>query len=127
MPRTSLTKLELQIMETFWSRGPCSVREIQESFPESSRPAYTTIQTTVFRMETNGALRCVKWIANAKIFEAAVPRTEVGTRMWDDLLAFFGGGAKPVMNHLIEAGRLTLDDVREAEQALRKAARRKNK
>lgn len=125
MARTTLTKLELQIMEAVWSRGACSVREIQEAFPEKSRPAYTTIQTTVYRLEGKSALRCVKRISNANIFEAALSRDEVGSRMIDDLLALFGGGTKPVMAHLIESGKLTLDDVKEAEQELLKLARRK--
>jgi len=125
MARTTLTKLELQIMETFWNRGPCAVREVQEAFPEDSRPAYTTVQTTVYRLENKGALRCVKRISNANIFEAAISRDDVGSRMIDDLFALFGGGTKPVMAHLIESGKVTLDDIKEAEQALRKLARKK--
>jgi BlaI family penicillinase repressor len=125
MAKTSLTKLELQIMEAVWSGGSCSVREIQETFPEKSRPAYTTIQTTVYRLENKGALRCVKRISNANIFEAAISRDDVGGRMLDDLLALFGGGSKPVMAHLIGSGKLTLEDVKEAEQELRKIARGK--
>ena len=125
MARTTLTKLELQIMETFWNRGPCAVREVQEAFPEDSRPAYTTVQTTVYRLENKGALRCVKRISNANIFEAAISRDDVGSRMIDDLFALFGGGTKPVMAHLIESGKITLDDIKEAEQALRKLARKK--
>ena len=125
MAKTILTKLELQIMDAVWTLGPCSVREIQEKFPTRSRPAYTTIQTTVYRMETKGALRCVKRIGNANIFEAAVSRDEVGGRMIDDLLALFGGGTRPVMAHLIDSGKLTLDDIKAAEQAL-KAKRSKS-
>ena|SRR5579872_2493091 len=125
MARTTLTKLELQIMEAVWNRGPCSVREIQEAFPEPSRPAYTTVQTTVYRMESKGALSCVKRISNANIFEAAVSRDEVGSRMIDEILALFGGGTRPVMAHLIESGKLTLDDVKEAEQELRKLSKKK--
>jgi predicted transcriptional regulator len=124
MPLPKLTKLELQIMETFWSRGACSVREVQEAFPEPGRPAYTTVQTTVYRLETKGALRCTKRISNANIFEAAISRTEAQSRLIDDLLALFGGGTKPVMAHLIQSGKLTLEDVKEAEQALRKLARK---
>jgi len=123
---TRLTKLELQIMEAVWDRGPCSVREVQESFPEPSRPAYTTVQTTVYRLENKGVLRCVKRISNANIFEAAISRDEVGNGMIDDILALFGGGTRPVMAHLIESGKLTLDDVKEAEQELRKLARKKH-
>ncbi|HTS29878.1 MAG TPA: BlaI/MecI/CopY family transcriptional regulator [Bryobacteraceae bacterium] len=124
MTLPKLTKLELQIMETFWNRGACSIREVQEAFPEKGRPAYTTVQTTVYRLETKGALRCVKRIGNANIFEAAISRTQAQSRLIDDLLALFGGGARPVMAHLIQSGKLTLDDVKEAEQALRKLARK---
>src|ERR1039457_5083055 len=124
MPLPKLTKLELQIMETFWNRGACSVREIQEAFPEPGRPANTTVQTTVYRLEGKGTLRCVKRISNANIFEAAISRSEAQSRLIDDLLALFGGGTKPVMAHLIQSGKLTLDDVKEAEQALRKLARK---
>jgi predicted transcriptional regulator len=123
MPLPKLTKLELQIMETLWNRGACSVREIQEGFPEPGRPAYTTVQTTVYRLEGKGALRCVKRISNANIFEAAITRSEAQSRLIDDLLALFGGRTKPVMAHLIESGKLTMEDVKEAEQALRKLAR----
>ena len=126
MSLPKLTKLELRIMETFWNSGACSVREIQEAFPEPGRPAYTTVQTTVYRLEGKGALRCVKRISNANIFEAAISRSEAHSRLIDDLLALFGGGTKPVMAHLIQSGKLTLDDVKEAEQALRKLARKDN-
>ena len=124
MPLPKLTQLELKIMETFWSRGPCSVREIQEAFPESGRPAYTTVQTTVYRLERKKALRLVKRISNANIFEAAVSRDAAHGRLIDELLDLFGGRPKPVMAHLIETGRLTLEDVKEAEQELRKLARK---
>jgi BlaI family transcriptional regulator, penicillinase repressor len=119
-----LTKLELQIMETLWNRGACSIREVQEAFPEARRPAYTTVQTTVYRLEAKKALRCIKRISNANIFEAAISRDEAQGRLIDELLGLFGGRAKPVMAHLIESGKLTLDDVKEAEQALRKLARK---
>ena len=116
LPR--LSKLELQIMEALWSRGACSIREIQEAFPERNRPAYTTIQTTVYRLETKKALRRVKKISNAHIFEAVVSRQAAQRRLIDELLGLFGGRTQPVMAHLIESGRLTLEDVREAERAL---------
>jgi BlaI family penicillinase repressor len=119
-----LTKLELQIMEALWERGRCSVREIHEAFPDSGRPAYTTIQTTVYRLERKQALRCVKRISNANIFEAVVSRDEAQGRLIDDLLSLFGGRARPVMAHLVETGKLTLDDVKEAEQTLRNLARK---
>jgi len=120
MPVPKLTKLELTIMEALWNRGASSIREIQEAFPERNRPAYTTIQTTVYRLEAKAALRRVKKISNAHIFEAVVSRNAAQRRMIDDLLSFFGGRSQPVMAHLIESGKLTLDDVQEAEQTLRK-------
>src|SRR3954464_285116 len=119
MALPKLTKLELQIMEALWSRGPSSIREIQEAFPERNRPAYTTVQTTVYRLETKKALRRVKKISNAHIFEAVVSRQAAQRRLIDELLGLFGGRTQPVMAHLIESGRLTLEDVREAERALR--------
>ena len=116
LPR--LSKLEMQIMEALWSRGACSIREIQEAFPERNRPAYTTIQTTVYRLEGKKALRRVKKISNAHIFEAVVSRQAAQRRLIDELLSLFGGRTQPVMAHLIESGKLTLEDVREAERAL---------
>jgi len=113
-----LTKLELQIMEALWTKGPSSVREIQESFPARKRPAYTTVQTTVYRLEVKKALRRVKKIATALIFEAAVSRGAAERRLIDELLGLFGGRSRPIMAHLIESGSLTLDDVREAEKLL---------
>ena len=122
LPR--LTRLELQIMEALWSRGTASIREIQEAFPEPDRPAYTTVQTTVYRMERKKVLRRVKKISNAHIFEATMSRHAAQRRLIDELLGFFGGRTQPVMAHLIESGRLTLDDVREAEKAVKKLARK---
>jgi BlaI family penicillinase repressor len=115
-----LTKLELQVMEALWEKGACSVREIQEGFPEPDRPAYTTVQTTVYRLERKKALRCVKRISNANIFEAAMSRADAQRRLIDELLALLGGHAKLVMAHLVESGELTLADIKEAEKALRK-------
>jgi BlaI family penicillinase repressor len=105
-------------MEALWSLGPCSVREIQESFPAKKRPAYTTVQTTVYRLEVKGALRRIKKISTALIFEAAVTREAAERRLIDDLLALFGGRTRPIVAHLIESGSLTLDDIRDAEKAL---------
>ncbi len=105
-------------MEALWTRGPCSVREIQESFPARKRPAYTTVQTTVYRMETKKALRRVKKIATAFIFEAAVSREQAERKLIVDLLGLIGGRSRPIMAHLIETGSLTIDDVREAEKIL---------
>jgi len=116
LPR--LSKLELQIMEALWSRGASSIREIQQAFPVRDRLAYTTIQTTIYRMEKKKVLRRVKKISNAHIFEAVISRHAAQRRLIDDLLGLFGGRTQPVMAHLIESGRLTLNDVREAERAL---------
>src|SRR5580700_4890457 len=122
MPLPKLSKLELQIMEALWGRGPCSVREIQESFPAKKRPAYTTVQTMVYRLEVKKALRRTKKIATALIFEAAVSREAAERRLIDELLSVFGGRSRPIVSHLIESGALTLEDVREAEQALLRLA-----
>ena len=119
MAATRLTKLELQIMEVFWTRGACPVREVQEAFPEVGRPAYTTIQTTVYRLEAKGAVRIVKRISNANIFEPVISRDEGQGRLVDELLALLGGKTKPVMAHLVKTGQLTLADIQEAERALR--------
>ena len=111
-------------MEIFWKGGACSVREVQEGFPQKNRPAYTTVQTTIYRLERKKALRCVKRIANANIFEAAITRDHAQRRLVDELLALFGGHAKPVMACLIESGKLTLEDVQEAEKDIRRLARK---
>jgi BlaI family penicillinase repressor len=124
VPLPRLTRLELQIMEALWSRGSASIREIPEAFPESARPAYTTVQTTVYRLERKKVLRRVKKISNAHIFEATVSRNAAQRRLIDELLGFFGGRTQPVMAHLIESGKLTLDDVREAEKAVKKFAKK---
>ena len=124
MPLPRLTKLELQIMEALWTLGASSIREIQEAFPERKRPAYTTIQTTVYRLEGKGAVKRVKKISNAHIFEASVSRDAAQGRLIDELLSLFGGRTQPVVAHLIESGKLTLDDVQEAEKTLRKLARK---
>jgi BlaI family transcriptional regulator, penicillinase repressor len=108
-------RLELRIMEALWQRGACSVREVQEAFPARKRPAYTTIQTIMYRLEDKNALRRVRKIGNAHIFEAAVSRDIAHRRVIDNLLGMFGGRAQPVMAHLIESGRLTRKDLKEAE------------
>ena len=124
MAEPKLTKLELQIMEALWTQGQASIRDIQETFPEKHRPAYTTVQTTVYRLEAKKALRRVKKVGNFHIFEAAVSRTAAQRRLVDDLLALFGGRTQPVMAHLIESGKLTLEDIKEAEKILRRLARK---
>jgi predicted transcriptional regulator len=124
MTEPKLTKLELQIMEALWTQGQASIREIQETFPEKGRPAYTTIQTTVYRLEGKKAIRRVRKVGNFHIFEPAVSRDAAEQRLIDDLLALFGGRTQPVMAHLIESGKLTLEDVKEAGKVLRKLARK---
>src|SRR5262245_27145055 len=124
MPLPKLTRLELQIMEALWSKGALPIREIQEAFPEKSRPAYSTVQTTVYRLEAKGAVQRVKKISNAHIFEALVSRRAAQGRLIDELLGLFGGRTQPVMAHLVESGKLTLDDVQETEKLLRKLAKK---
>jgi BlaI family transcriptional regulator, penicillinase repressor len=124
MALPKLTALELQIMEALWTQGKLSIREIQESFPEPNRPAYTTVQTTVYRLEDKGAVRRAKKISNAHIFEAVVSRQAARGRLIDDLLSLFGGRTQPVMAHLVETGKLTLDDVHETEKLLNDLARK---
>ena len=127
MPNPKLTKLELQIMEALWTRGSASIREIQEAFPEKSRPAYTTVQTTVYRLESKKAVRRARKMGNFHIFEPVISRNTAQRRLIDDLLALFGGRTQPVMAHLIESGRLTLEDVKEAERTLRKLEKEQSK
>ena len=124
MGRPKLTKLELQVLEGLWQKGACSVREILETFPEQGRPAYTTVQTVVYRLERKKALRCVKKISNANIFEAVISRKDAERRLVDELLGLFAGRAKLVMAHFVESGELTLKDVKEAEKALLKQSKK---
>jgi BlaI family penicillinase repressor len=119
-----LSKLEFEIMEALWTRGEASIREIQEAFPAKNRPAYTTIQTTIYRMEVKNIVRRVRKVGNFHIFAASVSRSAAQSRLIDDLLALFGGRTQPVMAHLVESGKLTLEDVKEAEKALRKLERK---
>jgi BlaI family penicillinase repressor len=124
VPEPKLSKLEFQIMEVLWTQGEASIREMQEAFPEKRRPAYTTIQTTVYRLETKNVVRRVRKVGNFHIFAATVTRSRAQRRLVDDLLALFGGRTQPVMAHLVESGKLTLEDVKEAERALRKLERK---
>jgi BlaI family transcriptional regulator, penicillinase repressor len=128
MPLPKLTKLELQIMELLWSKGPSSIREIQEAFPARAKgappPAYTTVQTIVYRLEWKKAVRRTKKIGNAHVFEAVISPNSVQHRMIDDLLGFFGGRALPIVAHLIDSGKLTPDEVREAQKSLRDLAKK---
>ena len=123
MASPKLTRLELQIMDALWTHGASSVREIQERFPDKDRPAYTTVQTMVYRLEAKKAVRRVKKVGNFHVFEAAVSRDLAQRKLIDDLLALFGGRTQPVMAHLIESGKLTLADIKEAEKTLRQLER----
>ena len=125
MPLPRLSNLEMQILESLWKHGASSVREIQEQFAAKKRPAYTTVQTMVARLEAKGAVRRAGKASAAFIFEAAIPRDVARRRLIDDFLAVFGGETQPVMTHLIESGRLTLDDVQEAEKHLRELLKKK--
>lgn len=120
MPAPKLSKLEFQIMEALWFGGELSIREILEAVPGKRKPAYTTIQTTVYRMEAKQVVRRIKKVGNFHIFAASISREAAQRRLIDELLALFGGRSQPVMAHLIESGKLSMDDVREAEKLLRK-------
>ena len=124
MTEPRLSKLEFRIMETLWAKGDSSIREIQESLQEKRRPAYTTIQTTVYRMEAKGVVQRVKKVGNFHVFAATISRDSAQRRLIDDLLAIFGGRSQPVMAHLIESGKLSLEDVKNAEMALRNLSRK---
>jgi predicted transcriptional regulator len=122
MPK--LSKLELKIMDALWSKGELCVRDIQEAFPERNRPAYTTVQTMLYRLEIKGAVRRARKIGNAHIFEAIVSKNAAQRKLVDELLGLFGGRAQPLMAHLIEAGKLNLEDVEDARKELRKLAKK---
>jgi predicted transcriptional regulator len=113
-----LTKFEMEIMDALWTLGSASVREIQEQLPERKRPAYTTVQTIIYRLEEKGAVRRVKKVGNAHIFEPLVTRKAAARRLVDELLDFFGGSPRGLMAQLVETGKLTLDDVRDLESTL---------
>ena len=118
MATRRLSKLEYRVMEALWTRGELSIREIRESFPARKMPAYTTVQTTVYRMETKGVVKRVGKLGNFHIFAAAVTQQEAERRLIDEFLDFFGGQSQLMMARLIESGRLSLADVREAEKLL---------
>lgn len=124
MGTPKLSRAEHEVMESLWSRGASSIREIQDALPAKTRRAYTTVQTLVYRLEAKGAVRRTKKIGGAHIFEAAVSRSSAQRRLVDELLHLFGGRAQPLMSHLIEAGKLTLDDIEEAKKALKKATKK---
>lgn len=125
MSMPKLSRLELQVMEALWSGGPSAIREIQERFPEEGRPAYTTVQTMVYRLEAKGAVRRTRKIGNAHLFEAVVSRQAAQRRLIDELLGLFGGSMQPVMAHLVQTGKLSLEDVQEAERLLRSKSKSK--
>lgn len=124
MAEPKISKFELQLLEKLWDLGPCSVREVQEGLPEKDRPAYTTVQTMIYRLEEKGAVRRVKKIGNAHLFEAVFTRKAVHRRLIGDLLNLFGGSAAPVMSHLVETGKLTLADVKDLEKRLAAAEKK---
>jgi BlaI family penicillinase repressor len=123
--RVKLGRLELQILDALWARGRASIREIQEAFPEP-RPAYTTIQTTVYRLEGKKALRRAHKISNAHIFEPIVSRDVARHRLLEEILSFFGGRAQPMMAQLAEAGKLTREDIRELEKTIERLDRERS-
>jgi BlaI family transcriptional regulator, penicillinase repressor len=127
VPPPKLSKLEFQIMEMLWNKSECSIREIQESFPARTRPAYTTVQTTVNRMEGKEVVQRVRKVGNFHVYAPAISRESAQRRVIDDMLALLGGRSQPVMAHLIEAGKLSLDDVKEAERLLRNLSKESNR
>jgi predicted transcriptional regulator len=127
MATPRLAKLELQIMEVLWGRDAASIREIVDALPGKKRPAYTTIQTTLYRMEDKGAVRRVGRIGNFDVFTASVTRQNAQRRLIDELLDLLGGSAQPIMSHLIDAGKLSEEDIREAERALQLSSRKRGR
>jgi len=113
-----LSALELRIMSELWTRGACSIREIHEAVARREKPAYTTVQTMVYRLETKGAVRRVRKIGNAHVFEATTSRASVQTRLLKELLGLFGGNARPVMAHLVEMGKISHEDIEDAQKLL---------
>jgi BlaI family penicillinase repressor len=126
MAPSKLSRLEFQIMEVLWSRGELSIRDIQEAMPGKQRPAYTTIQTTIYRLETKDVVQRVRKVGNFHIFAARISRDAAQRTLIDDLLALFGGRTQPLMAHLVESGKLSLDDVKQAEKALRKLSKKED-
>jgi BlaI family penicillinase repressor len=127
MTQPKLSALELRIMNELWTRGPCSIREIHEAVVKKDRPAYTTVQTMVYRLEAKGALRRMRKIGNAHVFEATTTRESVQTRLLKELLGLFGGNARPVMAHLVEMGKISKDDIDDAVKLLRAHSARSDK
>ena len=127
MTQPKLSALELRIMNELWTRGPCSIREIHEVVVKKDRPAYTTVQTMVYRLEAKGALRRTRKIGNAHVFEATTTRASVQTRKLKELLGLFGGSARPVMAHLVEMGKISKEDIDDAQKLLRELSNRSDK
>jgi len=123
VPQARVSRAELKVIQALWDHGPSSVREVQETFPEKHRPAYTTVQTLMYRLEAKNAVKRAKKIGGAHVFEAVVSRNATGRKLVAELLELFGGSAQPVMSQLIESGKLTLEDIEEAQAILRKATR----
>jgi BlaI family transcriptional regulator, penicillinase repressor len=124
MPQPKLSGLELKVMQALWSKGALSVREILETFPAKRRPAYTTVQTMLYRLEAKSAVRRTKKIGNAHIFEAVITQSSAQRRLLDELLGLFGGRPQPLISHLIESGQLTIDDIEAARKALREQSKK---
>jgi predicted transcriptional regulator len=118
VPEPKLSALELRIMSELWTRGACSIREIHEAVARREKPAYTTVQTMVYRLEVKGAVRRVRKIGNAHVFEATTSRASVQTRLLKELLGLFGGNARPVMAHLVEMGKISHEDIEDAQKLL---------
>lgn len=127
MTQPKLSAIELRIMNELWSRGACSIREIHEAIVKKDRPAYTTVQTMVYRLETKGALKRMRKIGNAHVFEATTTRASVQMRLLKELLGLFGGSARPVMAHLVEMGKISSDDIEDAQKLLREHSARSDK
>ena len=126
MSEQKLSKLEYGVMEALWAKGEASIREVQDSFPEKKRPAYTTVQTTLYRLEAKGSVKRLRKVGNFHVFAAAVTRSAAQTTLIDDLLSMFGGKTQPVMAHLIQSGKLTIEDIREAEVLLQQLSEGKS-
>ena len=127
MANPRLSKLELKIMEVFWDRGTLSIREVQEAFPEKTRPAYTTVQTVVGRLEAKKALRRSRKISNTYLYEVMISRSSAQRRLVDDFIALFGGRMQPMMTHLVDAGKITMEDVRKVEEMVREKEQKKER
>jgi predicted transcriptional regulator len=120
MNSSNLTRFELEIMDLLWRLGEASVRQVCDALSETRRPAYTTVQTIIQRLEQKGAVRRTRKIGNALMFEPAVTRKKAYRRVIDEMLALFGGSARPVVAHLLESGQLTLEDLKAVEETARK-------